>query len=82
MGGEIPAMAVLETVSRLIPSVIGKENFLEERKKENGFIEYPQYTRPEVFESDGEKWKVPAVLLSGNHKKIGEWKNKKGKIIK
>ena len=50
MGGELPAMIVAETVARLIPGVIGKKEFLQERVKEGGFIEYPQYTRPEVFE--------------------------------
>jgi tRNA (guanine37-N1)-methyltransferase len=82
MGGEIPAMAVVETVARLIPDVIGKESFLKERKKEEGFLEYPQYTRPDVFRAEEKKWKVPSVLLSGNHKKIEEWKGKKGKLIK
>ncbi|MFA7385615.1 MAG: tRNA (guanosine(37)-N1)-methyltransferase TrmD [Candidatus Paceibacterota bacterium] len=83
MGGEIPSMVVIEAVSRLIPGVIGKEQFLKERVDKNGgFIEYPQYTRPEVFSpKKGTNWKVPKVLLSGNHKKIEEWKKKKGRII-
>jgi tRNA (guanine37-N1)-methyltransferase len=66
MGGELPAMIVIETISRLIPNVIGKEEILKERiTKTGGFTEYPQYTRPEIFN----KWKVPQVLLSGDHKK-------------
>ncbi|MDD3292908.1 MAG: tRNA (guanosine(37)-N1)-methyltransferase TrmD [Candidatus Pacebacteria bacterium] len=78
MGGELPAMIVIETMSRLIPNVIGKEELLKERvTKTGGFIEYPQYTRPEVFN----KWKVPKVLLSGNHKEIGEWRDKRKKVI-
>lgn len=77
MGGELPAMIVVETVSRLIPGVIGKDEFLKERVKGAGFVEYPQYTRPETFEGHG----VPKVLLSGNHKKIEEWRTKHGKII-
>ena len=78
MGGELPAMVIIETISRLIPGVIGKPQLLKERiTKEKGFIEYPQYTRPEVFK----KWRVPKVLLSGDHKKIGEWRKKHGKII-
>ena len=82
MGGEIPAMTVIETVSRLIPGVIGKKEFLVERSKGSGFIEYPQYTRPEVFKTkDGKKHTVPKVLTSGNHKKIEEWKAKHGKVI-
>ncbi len=82
MGGELPAMIVLETVSRLVPGVIGKGSFLEERKKSDGFLEYPQYTRPESFLINGKKRNVPKILLSGDHKKIEEWKSKKGKIIK
>lgn len=88
MGGEIPAMAVIETVARLIPGVIGKPSFLKDRflrasgGQKQGFLEYPQYTRPETFSpKKGVVWKVPKVLLSGDHKKIGEWKAKHGKII-
>ena len=78
MGGELPAMIVIESVSRLIPGVLGKKELLKERiTKEKGFIEYAQYTRPEVFN----KWRVPKVLLSGDHKKIEEWRKKHGKII-
>lgn len=78
MGGELPAMILIETMSRLIPNVIGKEELLKERiTKTGGFIEYPQYTRPEIFNN----WKVPPVLLSGDHKKIGEWRNKRKKVI-
>jgi len=78
MGGELPAMVVIETVSRLIPGVLGKKKLLKERiTKEKGFIEYAQYTRPEIFN----KWRVPKVLLSGDHKKIEEWRKKHGKII-
>ena len=82
MGGEMPAVAVIETISRLIPGVIGKESFLKERALKKGFIEYPQYTRPEIFEPErGKKWKVPKVLVSGNHKKIEEWRKKNRKIV-
>jgi len=83
MGGELPAMIMTETVSRLIPGVLGKPELLKERiTKEKGFMEYPQYTRPEVFLlKKGMKWRVPKVLLSGNHKKITEWRNKQGKEI-
>ncbi len=83
MGGEIPAMIIVETISRLIPGVLGKKQLLKQRiTKEKGFIEYPQYTRPEVFEPiKGKKWKVPKVLLSGHHKKIKEWRKKHQKII-
>ena len=78
MGGELPAMVIIETVARLIPGVLGKPQLLKERvTRKGGFIEYPQYTRPEVFR----KWRVPKVLLSGNHKKIEEWRKKHQKVI-
>jgi len=75
-GGEIPAMVVIDTVSRLIPGVIRKES-LKEESFSGESLEYPQYTRPEVVEINGKKRRVPKVLLSGNHKKIEEWKKKK-----
>jgi tRNA (guanine37-N1)-methyltransferase len=82
MGGELPAMVVIEAVTRLISGVIGKPEFLKERMVKGGFIEYPQYTRPEVFSpKKGVYWKVPKVLLSGNHKKIREWRKKHQKVI-
>ena len=91
MGGELPAMVAIETISRLVPGVIGKEQLLKERiSKNGGFLEYAQYTRPETFKVKtrlrqggyGEaSWRVPKVLLSGDHKKIDEWKAKHGKVI-
>ena len=89
MGGELPAMAVMETMARLIPGVLGKPQLLKERiSREKGFIEYPQYTRPPKFSpkrkfrrARPEVWSVPKVLLSGNHKKIAEWRKKHQKII-
>lgn len=82
MGGELPAMVLIETITRLIPGVIGKKEFLKERMTKEGFIEYPQYTRPAVFEpKKGIKWKVPKVLLTGNHKKIKEWREKHKIVI-
>ncbi len=75
-GGEIPAMIVVDAISRLIPGVLGKEESLEEKKGS-----YPVYTRPENFlprRQAGKKWQVPKVLLSGNHKKIKEWREKHG----
>ena len=88
MGGELPAMVVIESVSRLIPGVIGKKEILKERipslrgRQGRGFIEYPQYTRPAVFSPRrGVEWKVPKVLLSGDHKKIQEWRKKHQKVI-
>jgi len=83
MGGELPAMVLTETVARLIPGVLGKPELLKERiTKEKGFIEYPQYTRPDMFKpKKGTKWGVPKVLLSGHHKKIAEWRKKRQKAI-
>ena len=82
MGGELPAMVVIETVTRLVPGVIGKPEFLKKRVFKKGFIEYPQYTRPEIFSPEkGIYWRVPKVLLSGNHQKIKEWREKHKKII-
>lgn len=75
-GGEIPAMAVIDAASRLIPGVIKKESLEEESFSGHG-LEYPQYTRPENFNG----WKVPKILLSGDHKKIEKWKERKSKKI-
>lgn len=84
-GGEVPAMALVDSVSRLIPEVLGNMKSLEEesytihssKSENNNSIldmdinkEYPQYTRPEKFNN----WNVPKVLLSGNHKKIKNWR--------
>jgi len=83
MGGELPAMVAVETISRLIPGVLGKPALLEERVSESGgFLEYAQYTRPEIFSpKKGVNWKVPKVLTGGDHKKIDEWKKAHGKVI-
>ncbi len=82
MGGELPALVLTETVSRLVPGVLGKPQILKERiTKAKGFIEYPQYTRPEVFKVKGKSWLVPKVLLSGHHKEIQNWREKHGKVI-
>lgn len=70
-GGELPAMIVVDAISRHIPGVLGKNESLEEKRFGIGV---PVYTRPEVFIYKGKKYKVPKVLLSGNHKKIEEWR--------
>lgn len=75
-GGEIPAMIIVDAVSRLLPGVLGKkESLSQESFFQKGYLEYPQYTRPENFKG----WKVPKVLLSGDHKKIEEWRIKNSK---
>lgn len=70
-GGEIPAMTVIDTVSRQIEGVLGDFASLEESRPSSSEV----YTRPEVLVYKGKKHKVPAVLLSGNHKKIDEWRS-------
>jgi len=79
-GGEIPAMVILDTVSRLVPGVIKKKS-LKEESFSAGSKEYPQYTRPEVFKPEKNKrsWNVPKVLLSGHHKNIKDWQDKHSK---
>lgn len=69
-GGELPAMIMVDAISRHIPGVLGKKESLEEIHGS-----FPQYTRPEIFK----KWKVPPVLLSGDHKKIQDWRTKQAK---
>ncbi len=70
-GGEIPSMVLVDSVIRLIPGVLGKdESSLDESHKEPGYLEYPQYTRPEDYKGH----KVPKVLLSGNHGEIEKWR--------
>jgi tRNA (guanine37-N1)-methyltransferase len=71
-GGEIPAMVVVETVSRLIPGVLGDENSVVEESFSDPLLEYPQYTRPQDFNGH----KVPEVLVSGHHKNIQDWQRK------
>lgn len=72
-GGEIPAMVMVDSVIRLIPGVLGKdESSVDESHKTPGYLEYPQYTRPEVYKG----WKVPKILLSGNHAEIDNWRKK------
>ena len=69
-GGELAALVVIDSISRLIPGVLGQNESFEDESFENNLLEYPQYTRPRVYEGR----EVPEVLLSGNHKKIDEWR--------
>ena len=73
-GGELPAAVVVDTISRHIPGVLGKEESLEEIKGS-----YPVYTRPEIFEYKGKKYRAPRILLSGDHKKIEAWRKSHSK---
>ncbi len=81
-GGELAAMVIVDSVSRYIKGVLKNPLSLED-KRFNRLLSIPVYTRPEVFITDnGKKYKVPKVLLSGNHKKIEEWRKKHAKEIK
>lgn len=75
-GGEIAAMSMLEACVRLLPGVLGSASSLGEESFEGGLLEYPQYTRPREFEGQA----IPDVLLSGDHKKIAEWRRDKAEI--
>ena len=75
-GGELPAMVVVDSVVRLLPGVLGNEKSVkEESNSEPGYLEYPQYTRPEEYKG----WKVPEVLLGGNHAEIEKWRGENSK---
>ena len=69
-GGELPAMVLIDAVARLLPEVLGSEESLLEESFSNDLLEYPHYTRPEVFRN----WSVPEVLLSGHHANIEAWR--------
>lgn len=69
-GGELPALCIIDAVTRLIPGVLGKDESALEESFAGGLLEYPHYTRPYEFRG----MRVPDILLSGNHKKIAEWR--------
>lgn len=76
-GGELPAMIVIDAVSRQIPGVLGTFSSIEEQRALGGQVASPDvYTRPEVLKWKSRNYKVPKVLLSGNHKEIEKWKVK------
>ena len=68
-GGEIPAMVLVEAISRLVPGVLGDPESVVEESFTDGLLEYPQYTRPRDYQG----FKVPEILISGDHKKIRDW---------
>lgn len=76
-GGELPALVLVDGITRLIPGVLGNESSLEEETFNDNSLEYPQYTKPEEFNG----WKVPDVLLSGNHKEIDNYRKKGLKMV-
>jgi len=69
-GGELAAMIVVDAVVRLLPGVLGSEQATEDDSYAHGLLEYPQYTRPQVYRG----WEVPPTLLSGNHEEIARWR--------
>ena len=70
-GGEIPAMALVNGIIRLLPGTVGKVASLQNESFEDGLLDFPQYTRPANFRG----WHVPKILLSGNHLKIAQWRH-------
>lgn len=72
-GGELPAMVMIDAISRMIPGVLSSPEAYEEESIYSGLLEYPQYTRPQSFEGK----EVPKVLLSGDHEKIRKWRRQK-----
>jgi len=72
-GGEIPAMVIIDGVTRLLAGIVGKKESLLNESFENGLLDYPQYTRPEIYKG----LRVPEVLLNGNHKEIKKWRKEK-----
>ena len=71
-GGELPALVVIEAVTRLIPGVVGREASLASESFEEGFLDHPQYTRPQEFRG----MRVPDILVSGDHERIAEWRRR------
>ncbi len=69
-GGELPALVIVDAVARLVPGVLGSDESITEESFVGGLLEYPHYTRPEVFENH----RVPEILLSGNHGAIRRWR--------
>lgn len=76
-GGEMAAIPVIDSILRLVPGVLGKEESFMEESYSNGLLEYPQYTRPEEYEGH----KVPQILLSGHHENIRKWRRKQSLLI-
>ena len=76
-GGETAAFVVIDSILRLLPGVLGNENSSIDESFENGLLEYPQYTKPQIWEEKS----VPEVLLSGNHNKIKDWRLSQSEAI-
>lgn len=80
-GGELPAAVIIEAVARQLPGFVGKQESVKfDSHSQEGYLEHPQYTRPEVFVTkEGKKLRVPKVLLSGHHAEVEKWREKKSK---
>ena len=76
-GGETAAFVILDAILRFLPGILGNENSTEEESFENGLLEYPQYTKPQIWEDKS----VPDVLLSGDHAKIKDWRLSQSEAI-
>ena len=76
-GGEVATFVVLDAILRFLPGILGNENSTEEESFENGLLEYPQYTKPQIWEDKS----VPDVLLSGDHAKIKDWRLSQSEAI-
>ena len=76
-GGETAAYVILDSILRLVPGVLGNKNSYKDESFENGLLEYPQYTKPQIWE----KTPVPEVLLSGDHSKIKDWRLSQSEAI-
>lgn len=80
-GGELAAAVIIEAVCRHIPGFVGRqESVAFDSHSTEGYLEHPQYTRPEVFVANGKKLRVPKVLLSGHHGEVAKWRGKKSKV--
>ncbi|MBS3734970.1 MAG: tRNA (guanosine(37)-N1)-methyltransferase TrmD [Phycisphaerae bacterium] len=75
-GGEVPAMVVIDAVTRLLPGALGKDESPVEESFADGLLEYPQYTRPQTFRG----LSVPDVLLSGDHRRIADWRTEQARL--
>ena len=76
-GGELPALVLVDGITRLLPGVLGNEGSLENESFNTDVLDFPQYTKPEVFND----WKVPSILLSGNHGEIAKWREEQSKKV-
>ena len=76
-GGELPALVMIDSIARLIPGVLNKQESFEDESFEGNLLEYPQYTRPREFMG----LEVPPVVISGNHKKVDEWRLEESKKL-